>query len=213
LPPGSLATAFTAGVLDTAGVSSAAGLPLPSSLGGVSVTVGGIAAPIQLIANSNGQEQVNFQVPFEIRGRTSAAVVVTRDGQPSISVNVPVLDVQPAIYSGVVVHNADYTLVTPEHPLAAGEFAFVYATGLGRVNNEPATGSAAPSTPPASTMADAQATIAGVPCDVQYAGLAPGFVGVYQMNFRVPENLPSGAQDLIVATASASSPPAKVTIR
>ena len=213
LTPGSLATAFTAGVLDTAGVSSAAGLPLPSSLGGVSVTVGGIAAPIQLIANSNGQEQVNFQVPFEIRGRTSAAVVVTRDGQPSISVNVPVLDVQPAIYSGVVVHNADYTLVTPEHPLAAGEFAFVYATGLGRVNNEPATGSAAPSTPPASTMADAQATIAGVPCDVQYAGLAPGFVGVYQMNFRVPENLPSGAQDLIVATASASSPPAKVTIR
>jgi len=140
-------------------------------------------------------------------------VVVTRDGQPSASVNVPVWEVQPAVYSGVVVHNAGYTLVSAERPLVPGEFAFVYAAGLGRVTNEPATGAGAPFLPLAATLADVQVSIAGLPCDVQYAGLAPGLVGVYQVNFRVAATLPSGPQDLVITTGSASSPPVKVSIR
>jgi len=58
-------------------------------------------------------------------------VVVTRGGQSSAAANVAVLDLQPAIYTSdgvnaVVVHNADYTLVTPQRPLVAGEFAFLH---------------------------------------------------------------------------------------
>jgi uncharacterized protein (TIGR03437 family) len=213
LTPGSLATAFTTGVLDSAGVQNAPGVPLPPSLGGVSVTVGGITAPVQLIANNNGQEQVNFQVPFEIRGRTSVPVVVTRNGQSSTVVNVPVLDVQPAVYSDVVVHNADFTLASAEHPLLAGEFAFVYATGLGQVSNEPATGAAAPASPLAETAAGVEVTIGGVPCPVQFSGLAPGFAGVYQVNFRVAESLASGLQDLVITTGAVASPPVRIAVR
>ena len=134
-------------------------------------------------------------------------------GQSSASVNVPVLKVQPAIYAGAVIHNVDNSLVTAERPLAAGEFAFVYATGFGPVSNEPATGAGAPSSPPAATMAAAQVTIAGLPCEVQFSGLAPGFVGVYQVNFRVPDNLPGGLQDLVISTSSAASPAIKVAVR
>src|SRR5262249_9016083 len=83
LTPGSLATILSAGILDNPGITSAPGIPLPSSLRGVSVTIGGIAAPIQFIANSKGDEQVTVQVPFGVRGRASAAVAVTRDGQSS----------------------------------------------------------------------------------------------------------------------------------
>ena len=66
LVPGSLATVFAAGVLDDSAVVGADRIPLPLSLRGVSITVDGIPAPILTVANSNGQEQVNFQAPFEI---------------------------------------------------------------------------------------------------------------------------------------------------
>jgi uncharacterized protein (TIGR03437 family) len=48
---------------------------------------------------------------------------------------------------------------------------------------------------------------------VQFAGLAPGLVGVYQVNFRVPDNIAIGAHDLILTAGPASSPPARVTVQ
>ena len=96
---GSLATVFAAGVRDDAGTSVADRVPLPNVLAGVSVTVAGIAAPVYSVSNVNGQEQVNFQVPFAVAGRSTAAVIVTRDGQASASVDVPVTAVQPGVYT------------------------------------------------------------------------------------------------------------------
>jgi uncharacterized protein (TIGR03437 family) len=165
------------------------------------------------VANVNGQEQVNFQVPFEIRGRTAAEVIVTRDGASSAAASVSVADLQPGVFSGVVVHNADFTLATPAQPLVAGEYAFVYAAGLGSVSNQPATGAASPSSPPAATLEPVRVSIAGVPCLVTFAGLAPTFVGVYQVNFQVPANLPGGSQDLTVTIATATSPAIRVSVR
>jgi uncharacterized protein (TIGR03437 family) len=218
LTAGSLATVFAAGVLDTAGILAASQAPLPAALGGVSVTVNGIAAPILAIANVNGREQVNFQVPFEVAGQTTAAVVVTRLGLSSAALNVPVLDAQPAVYTtdgvqAVVVHNADYTLVTAEQPLKPGEFVFLYAAGLGRVSNQPPTGAGAPASPLAAALASVQLTLAGLLCEVQYAGLAPGFVGVYQVNFRVPSNAPAGSDDLVLRAAGSSGPTVKALVQ
>ena len=218
IAPGSLATLFAAGVLDDPGVLNASGIPVATTLGGISVTMNGVNAPILLMANRSGQEQINFQAPFELRGRSNAQVVVTRDGQSSAAAVVPVLDVQPAIYTtdganAVVVHNADYTLVTAQRPLVPGEFAFLYATGLGRVLNEPATGSGAPLSPLAPVISDVRMTLGGQPCELQYAGLAPGLVGVYQVNFQVPASSASGAQVLAIATAGSASPAVKVPIR
>jgi uncharacterized protein (TIGR03437 family) len=218
LTAGSLQTLFASGVLDRPGILSAAGTPLATSLNGVSITVAGTPAPIHLIANRNGQEQINFQAPSEIRGLATASVVVTRNGQSSAPVNVPELELQPAIYTApaggaVVVHNSDYTLVTPALPLVPGESAFLYAAGLGAVVNQPATGSAAPASPLAETVADVRVTLAGLACEVQYAGLAPGLVGVYQVNFRVPINAPGGPADLMIMAGDASSPVVKTTVR
>jgi uncharacterized protein (TIGR03437 family) len=218
LVAGSLATVFAAGVLDNPGVVVADRIPLPTSLGGVSITVNGIAAPILALANTEGLEQLNFQAPFEVAGQRSVDVVVTRSGESSAAANVPVLEVQPAVYTndgklGISVHNADYTLATPGRPLEGGEFAFVYANGVGGVTNQPDTGADAPVSPPAAAQADVHVTLAGVLCDVQYAGLAPGLAGVYQINFRVPPGTPSGLQDLILTVGSASSPSVSIPVR
>jgi uncharacterized protein (TIGR03437 family) len=212
LVAGSLATIFAAGSVDTPGVISAPSLPLLATLSGVSITVNGIAAPIHSLANTNGVEQVNFQVPFEAAGRSTVTVAVSRAGATSFSVDAPLLNVQPGVFAQVV-HNADYTLVTPERPLAPNEFAFAYAVGLGRVSNQPRTGAAAAVSPLSFAQEDIRVTLAGLPCEVQFAGLAPNFAGVYQVNFRVPATVPSGAQDLVISAGGSSSPPVKTQIR
>ena len=140
---------------------------------------------------ATGGNRLSFQVPWEVTGRPTVSLVVTRAGESGTAAGVPVVDFQPAIYTtdgtqAVVVHNADYTLAAAGRPLERGEFAFLYATGLGQVANQPPTGSGGPITPLARAVADVRVTLAGLPCEVQYAGLAPGFVGVYQVNLRVP---------------------------
>jgi uncharacterized protein (TIGR03437 family) len=189
---GSLVTAFAAGVRDAPGSLVADRVPLPFTLGGVSVTVGGTPAAIYSLSNVNGQEQVSFLVPAEIAGRTSATVIVTRDGQASTGVDVPVLAVQPGVYTSggqaIVVRNSDYTLHAPR-----GDYVFLYASGLGAVTA-------------------ASVTLAGLPCDIQFAGPAPGFPGVYQVNFRIPPNVPVGVQDLTLSAGGAVSPTVKVAI-
>jgi uncharacterized protein (TIGR03437 family) len=172
-------------------------------------------APVLSVANRNGQEQINFQTPFELEGRSTADVVVSRNGRPSAPVSVPVLDVQPAVYTtdgtaAVAVHNADYTLATRDRPLVPGEFAFVYAAGLGRVTNRSTTGAASPIS---ATVADVRVTLGGQPCEVQYAGLAPGLVGVYQVNFRVPPGATAAGQDLAVSIGNSLAPIVRVPVR
>ncbi len=218
ISPGSLATVFAAGVKDDPGIVGAGGLPLPPSLAGVSVQVNGVTAPIHGIANANGLEQVNFQVPFEIAGSATATVVVTRDGQAGAAVSVPVREVLPGVYGdgsggAIAVHNLDYSLVTATRPLVPGEDAFVYAAGLGRVQSPPATGAAAPGTPPSALVSAATVTVGGVATQAQFAGLAPGFAGVYQVNFRVPAGVGSGFQDLKITVDGNASPVLKVTMR
>jgi uncharacterized protein (TIGR03437 family) len=217
LVAGSAATVFVAGVLDNPGVIAADRIPLPTNLGGVTVTVNGVAAPLYAVANTNGVEQVNFQVPFEASGQR-ASVVVTRSGLASPAVDVTLLESQPGIFtsggSAIVVHNADHSLVTNERPLRRGEFAYFYAAGLGRVTNRPPTGEGGPF-PPALAFTEAQVRVAvgPVPAEVQFSGLAPGLVGVYQVNFRVPENIALGTHDVIVTAGGVSSAAARVNVQ
>ncbi len=202
LVAGSLATVYAAGVRDDPGIEPA--LPLTTALDGVSVMVNGAAAPILAVSNTNGVEKVTFQVPFETAG-PAASVAVTRSGLASAAVDVLVADVQPGIYT-------DFTLVPEQQPLARGEFATVYASGLGPVTNPPATGAAAPDSPPSTALAEVGVTLAGVPCEVQFAGLAPNFTGVYQVTFRAPANAPSGMQELVVTAGGVASPAVKVPV-
>jgi len=102
-----------------------------------------------------------------------------------------------------VVLNQDYSLNGPSNPAKAGSYVMLYGTGAGAVNPAVPTGSAAPASPsPLSTVTNVTATIQGVPAvpaTVTFQGLAPGFVGLLQVNLQVPA-LPSGAY-LIQITA------------
>jgi len=77
-------------------------------------------------------------------------------------------------------------------PAQRGEYISIFCTGLGPVANQPASGAAAKGAPLSMTVTTPVVTIGGVPAAVSYAGLAPGFVGLYQVNAQVPANAPSG---------------------
>jgi uncharacterized protein (TIGR03437 family) len=188
--PGSLATVFGSGISALPGIVAPTAFPLPTNPGGISVTVNGIASPILGVASINGQEQINFQVPFEVAGASAVTVVVTANGQSSAPVTVPVMPAQPEFFA-----------IT-----RSGNTATLWMTGLGPVTNAPATGAPARSNPLSTVSGSIVVTIDGITAPVSFAGLAPGFAGLYQVNVTVPASVSTGAPVSVVMGAGMSKP-------
>ena len=160
-----------------------AGGALPTSLGGTSVTINGQLAPLFFVSAS----QINFQCPFEVTGSEALAQVTTRDGIASILV--PVMPTVPGIFSGSAIHSATGVAVDAAHPAIAGEVLGLFATGLGNTVAAVATGVPAPVGTLALTTIPVLLNVGDRSAKVLFGGLAPGFVGLYQVNFVVPDGL------------------------
>ena len=99
-------------------------------------------------------------------------------------------------------------------PAQRGQVVLIFATGLGPVNNPPPTGRPAASAEPLSrTTALPRVTIGGRDSAVEFSGLAPAFVGLYQLNARVADDAPPGDQDLLVEIGGQASRPVKISVR
>ena len=124
--PGELAVVFGSRLSTVQGILVTSAPSFPTQLSGTSVTVGGTPAPICAIANVNGTEQINFQVPFETAGQAYTSVIVSNNGNGTQAVEVPVLTAQPGVFlldgiNGVVVHGLTGIVVGPSSPAAKGE--------------------------------------------------------------------------------------------
>ncbi len=199
--PGGLATVFGTNLSDVTGIVSAGTNPFPTVLANVSVAVNGVLAPIFVVAFANGQDQISFQVPFEtITGRRAADIQVYDFGRQVAEVFVDSYTEDPGIFAyqkygqlyAVALHGSDYKLITPDDPAFRGEIIILYATGLGPVDRFIPNGLGAPSNPLANTRSPFRVTVAGEDARLQFSGLAPGFVGLYQVNLRLPDDLPAG---------------------
>ena len=213
LAPGSAATLFASGITGGPGIVQSSALPLRRELSGVRVLVNGVEVPLYAVANVNRQEQVNFQVPFDL-ALPSARVAVSVNGAQSAEVTVPVREFQPGIFTygdnqAIVVDASANTLAAT---VRGGQLVYLYATGLGPVENAPVAGAASPRSPLARTRQLPEVTLGGVPCEVQFAGLAPDFAGLYQLNLRLPAGAPRGRQTLIVTSDGVRSPSVNVNV-
>jgi uncharacterized protein (TIGR03437 family) len=104
-------------------------------------------------------------------------------------------------------------LVTVANPASPGEVVAVYCTGLGAVSPAVADGAAAP-LPPAQTVLAAGAFYDGAPAQVIYAGPAPGFAGLYQVNVQIPLlDVNPGPQTLMISTGGAVSNTVTIAVR
>lgn len=217
LSPGSIATICGVRLTTVKGIEQAKGHPLPRELGGTSLTVGGYPAPLFAVANVGNLEQINFQVPWEVAAGELAAVIVTDSSQQSDTIHVPVVAAQPGIFllldGRATATDAQFNMISSGNPLARETIVNVFATGLGAVDTPPGSGQAAPSNPLARTLAAPAVTVGGRDALVLFAGLAPGFAGLYQVQFRVPKDAPVGLPDLVIAIEGAASNPAKLAVR
>jgi len=207
--PGALASIFGSNFTG-AGLDAIASLPLPASLGGVSVLVNGVAARV-LYASS---DQINFQIPWETK-TGSATVAVSVNGLASAQVNVTVEAAAPGLFvqgSHAVVQNSDFSLNSSSNPAKVGGTILAYLTGAGAVSNQPVDGAAAGSSPLSQVTSTVTATIGGQTAEVSFAGLAPEFVGLWQVNIVVPSGLTTGSFPLTVTVGGQASNSANVSV-
>ncbi len=196
LTPGGLYSIF--GTSLSAGTDSASFLPLPRQLAGTTVSINGTLVPLLHVSPG----QINFQAPFELNG-SAAEVLVTSAAGSSETIAVSITQTQPGIFfnaetgSGAIL-NVDGTPVTQRTP-GPGDFLQIFVTGLGAVEPAGRTGLAASPSPLSVTLLSPQVFIGGREASVVFSGLAPFFAGLYQINVRIPVELPPGRYTLSVS--------------
>jgi uncharacterized protein (TIGR03437 family) len=221
LAGGSIATIFGSNL--AASPETAQTLPLPLRLGGTSVSVNGVAAPLLFVSPN----QINFQVPT-LAASNTGVVVTTAEGQ-SVPYRIPTGGIvsAPGIFAtnssgcgqGAVLNiaaNGNVSLNSPTNSASPGDFISIYGTGNGIVNPAVPDGTPAPSSPLS------QASVAGGPLfDFSEAGTgappfwvgrAPGLVGVDQFNFIVPTAAREGCTVPLQIVNENMSPPVTISI-
>ena len=96
--------------------------------------------------------------------------------------------------------------------MAVGGVIQIFATGLGPVNPTVKTGEASPSNPPATVTSAVTCTVGGVSAPVQFAGLAPGFVGLYQVNVAIPAGV-TGTVPVVLTQGGVASNTVTIVVR
>jgi hypothetical protein len=191
--------------------------------------VRGVPAPLFAVADLGGYQQIDFQVPQEVRSYPAGmAFVVSQNGAQG-SGNADFSNSPGEFFRvgatkfGVFQHGSDYSLITQDNPAAAGETVIALLTGLPPANPTVPDGEAAPAaplsvvpqmnlsmngpmdqlaifigdnpySPPGSRLFDPppiNGDSTGIN-PIPFIGLAPGMVGIYQVNFILPESAPSG---------------------
>jgi uncharacterized protein (TIGR03437 family) len=219
LSPCSLAIIAAAGLTPDAGTADlTTGLifgRLPKSVNNLTVTFGGIPAPIVRVAMGATYPEVTLQVPCEVTPASSVPVVVNVNGGGTSTVNISIAVVSPGIFQQVmsdgtsraVAVRGDGTFADiggadvydPDNPVRQGEYARFYLTGLGVTNPQVGTDSIED---PNSYISGVESLVAGtvqvgfpgssVPVQVLGAHAAPGLIGVYEVEVLIPTNAPTG---------------------
>ena len=161
--------------------------------------------------------QINFQLPYDAFGRTAVWIVVENSGIRSEPQQITVQSSAPGIFKTdtgyAVAQNQNSLLNSDANPLGDGQVLTVYFTGPGVVAPAWASGRAAPAFHPVRVPSPTTVTIGGVPATIQFIGLAPGMVGVGQLNIYAGDGTPSGKQTLLITINGFMSNPADVAIQ
>jgi uncharacterized protein (TIGR03437 family) len=174
----------------------------------------------------SGAGQINAIVPYDLPPNTRQQLIVQTATAYSQPQNVTLAATQPGIFTqdqsgsgpgAIQVQKAGSsvsTLVTASNPASAGDALLIYCTGLGTVTPAVPAGSATPPSPLSHTDNPVTVKIGGKDATVLFAGLAPGFVGLYQVNVTVPTGITASSSVPLVMTAGgADSLPVTVAIK
>ncbi len=201
-------------------------LPLGTDLAGTQVLFAG--APLPLIYSSSGK--ILAIVPYTLAPNSQYELIVSQSGAISGPIAVTLGAAQPSVLqianvsSSAAAAKNVWSLLTagkpfsaasaaPTTPLTPGENIVIYCTGLGTISQTLAPG-AAPPTTPIKTVNSVTVEIGGQSMPVTFAGLVPGYPGIYQVTGTVPSGAPSGNDvSLSVTVAGQTSTTVKVKVQ
>jgi len=179
----------------------------PAAPGSLMSVVGGKIAKAQagemnfpVLDASDTESQI--QVPFEATAATSMSLDLDLAGR-RMSFGIPVQEVSPAIFidraGAPMLLDADSGLMFDAHNTArSGSRIQILTTGLGKVRPDWPTGMSAPIQQPPAVRATVAAYLDRAPVEVLSATLAPGYIGLYLVEIRLPAIVNSGPAELFV---------------
>jgi uncharacterized protein (TIGR03437 family) len=210
--PGAAMTIFGRNLATS--TTQALAYPLPTTLGTTMVMVNGAPVPLYYVSPN----QINFQMPSNAP-LGNVLVEVNAGGQQVSSFDAPpvmLTAVDPGLYMNgprAAALNPDFTPNTAATPQPAGAILAFYLTGQGTVNPAIPDGSAAPAAPLSMIEGTAQATIEGQPAEVTFAGLAPDYAGLAQVNVRIPQGLSPGDHPAFIVINGIPSNAGLISVR
>jgi len=201
------------------GQSAASVTPLPLQLQGASVFLGGRPLPLKYVSAG----QIDAQVPCLVQPDSQQDLVVVHGAAQSPPIPVVVATAQPAVFTVNQQGNGQaqafwttpagsYVTADTANPVSAGSVVAIFCAGLGPVSPAVAEGTVAPGNPAASTALTAAVTIGGQPATVQFAGLVPGTVGIYEAVVVIPPGVPMGASVPVAISVDGQSSQPEATI-
>jgi uncharacterized protein (TIGR03437 family) len=191
--------------------ASSTATPAPTTLGNSCVTVNGTIIPLFMVSPT----QINGQLPLGVSSSGQLIVYTTNGVSNPFTLNVQpnapsVITIPSAPGSSIMIpavyRAADNLPVTLTNPVHKGDRLIIYASGLGATTPAVSAGQPSPANPPAIVILTPTVTLDGVNLAVTFAGLAPGQIGVYEIDVSVPQGVTQGfAVPLTVAQGDASS--------
>ena len=216
--PGSLASLFGEGLSE--GISETVLTGGATSFEGTTVLIGGIPSPLLSITGSP-VEQINLQVPFELATGTTTTIEVENNGTRTTVGGVPVFSTQPGIFEipdpaggtvGTVIDARTFKPITTENPASRDRPLSVFFTGGGVLEPTVLTGVFGP-VPPATMTETVVVGVDDKGADVLFQGYAPGFLGLYQVNFNLPDDADCGVRNLVIRVGGSFSLDSRTVIQ
>ena len=215
IAPDEIVTLFGSGL--AASVQNTPGLPLPTSLGNVQVTVNGESAPLYYVSPT----QITFLVPHDITPTNNvetATIQVNNNGVLSNTTTVFTNYTAPGLFAasgsgtGPAAAEVNNAPISASNPANVGSTVVFFATGLGTYTPGVGDGTAAPASPPAMTDDTDYVYVGGQTENIQFNGLTPGLADLFQVNATLVSGTPSGSDYSDVATPDAYTSEATIDV-
>ncbi|HTW66089.1 MAG TPA: putative Ig domain-containing protein [Bryobacteraceae bacterium] len=207
LSPGIIAQVYGSGLAASSTVTGI--LPLPTLFNNTFAQVGAYQAPLYFLSSG----QFNVQLPAEIAASQQVPIILSVNSALTLPVTLDIVPTTPGVLSlldgptppsvqngaHIIAQHLDGSLVNSNSPGKPGEYLVMYLVGLGATNPAVPSGQPAPASPLSNVTVAPTVTVDSLPSNVLFAGLTPGFAGLYQIDFQVPTGAASG-EDVVTVT-------------
>jgi uncharacterized protein (TIGR03437 family) len=210
LAPGTIVQIYGSGLAQAVQQTN---LPLPTNVSGTVAIIGGIESPLYYVSDG----QLDAQLPMELAPGKQYQILISANGAITLPDTIDIEPATPGVAAladgGIIAQHLDASYVTAASPAHPGEIVTIYLAGMGLTDVPVKTGAQSPSDPLAHPTIAPTVTVNGEQAVIGFAGLTPLSVGLYQINFTVPADAPSGALKLVVSQGGAQSNTSTIVVQ